>query len=423
MTEPVASLPENPSPSIFRNRDFALFWASRICATLGYTSEGVALGWQVYAIARLDRDVQQSAFLVGMIGLVQFLPMLLLALPAGETADRYSRRGILLAVWVSKIFSAMSLIVVSLQEKPSLVALFVLAALFGVSRAFTMPASGAMAPMLVTRTQLPRAIAWSTIGFQTGAIIGPLLGGLLVAHSPVMAYSAAMLLYAAAGVALLLIRTNTTPAHNGGARLLLIREGLRYIRDNKLVLGAISLDLFAVLLGGATALLPVFARDILAVGPDGFGILRSAPAVGAVGMMLYLSRHPVSRRAGHKLLAAVAVFGLATIVFGLSKFLWLSVGALIVLGAADAISVYVRQSLVQIATPDAMRGRVSAVSGLFISASNELGEFESGVVARLLGPVMGAVFGGVGAIAVTGIWARLFPALRRADRLIEPDKT
>jgi predicted MFS family arabinose efflux permease len=268
--------------------------------------------------------------------------------------------------------------------------------------------------MLVPREILPRAIGWNTLAMQGGMVLGPWLGGLLCAISVPAAYGTSAALYVAAGVAVSFITANTQPDHKGGARLKLIAEGLAYVWSNKIVFGAISLDLFAVLLGGVTALLPVFARDILHIGPDGFGLLRSGPAIGGGLMALALSTRPIQRDAGFWMLVSVAAYGFATIIFAVSTWIWVSMVALAALGAADAVSVFVRQSLIQIVTPDPMRGRVTAVSSLFISASNELGEFESGVAARFLGPIGAAIFGGVGSIALTGVWAKMFPALRDA---------
>jgi MFS family permease len=306
--------------------------------------------------------------------------------------------------------------VLALNPHTALLPIFMIAAVFGVTRAF--PASNALAPMLAPRAELPRALAWSSLAWQGGAVAGPMLAGILVAISPTVAYGAAALLYLGAILSVSLIRGETKPAHNGGRRMDLIKEGVAYVWGNKVVFGALSLDLFAVLLGGATALLPVFARDVLHVGASGFGVLRAGPAIGATTMALILSRRPVHRHAGLWILGGVAVFGAATVVFSLSHWLILSVAALAALGAGDMLSVYVRQTLVQIATPDAMRGRVSAISSVFIGASNELGEFETGVMARWLGPVGAALFGGIGSLAVVGLWARLFPSLRNADRLI-----
>jgi len=272
--------------------------------------------------------------------------------------------------------------------------------------------------MLVPRALLPRAIAWNSLAAQMGTIAGPALAGLLVGQwSSAHSYGVAFLLYMAPIVGMGFVSRPTTPEAQPGSRVERVKQGLRYIRDNKVVLGAISLDLFAVLLGGATALLPVFARDILLVGPEGFGLLRSAPAAGAAVVALVLASRPIRSRAGFSLFTGVAVFGLATIVFGLSRSFWLSLAALATLGGADMVSVYIRQTLIQIVTPDPMRGRVASVSFLFIGASNELGEFESGVTARIFGPVLAAVLGGVASLFVTGLWARLFPELRKVDRL------
>lgn len=409
------------SLSVFRNRPYTYFWLGRVLSTLAMFSQSVTLGWQVYAIARETRSVEESALLVGVVGLAQFLPLFALTLIAGQTADRHDRRSILLVSISVQLLCALALAAVAASPHPSLGAIFALSAVIGVARAFIMPASSALGPMLVPAPLLPRAIAWNSLGMQIGMVFGPLIGGLLCAVSVPVSYGFSATLYLLAALVFLLIRASTRPAYNGGSRRAMIQEGLRYIWSNKLVFGAISLDLFAVLLGGVTALLPVYARDILHIGPDGFGLLRSGPAIGGGLVAVALSIHPIHRHAGPWMLGAVAVFGLATIVFAVSTVVALSMAALIILGAADMISVYVRQSLVQIVTPDAMRGRVSAVSGLFISASNELGEFESGVAARFLGPVGAALLGGFGSIAVTLAWVKLFPALRKADRLVPPE--
>ena len=291
------------------------------------------------------------------------------------------------------------------------------AVIFGTSRAFFSPALTALGPMLVPRELLPRAIAWNSLAGQFASIIGPAIAGILIALSPGAAFEGAFGLYVAALVSVSMIRGVTTPRAQPGSRWNLVKEGLVYVWTNKVVFGAISLDLAAVILGGATALLPAFARDVLKVGPEGFGLLRSAPAAGAATVAIYLSISPVRSKAGLKMFACVAAYAVATIVFGLSRTLWISAGALAALGAADMMSVFVRQTLVQLVTPDPMRGRVAAVSTLFISASNELGEFRGGLVARFIGPINAVVYGGIGALIVTGLWARLFPALRTADRL------
>jgi MFS family permease len=397
-----------------RYPDFSLLLLARFLSSVAMLTQSVTLGWQVYSIARVDHSIAYSSFLVGMIGLVQFVPMLALVLLAGETADRYDRRKILLACCTLQVICSASLAIIAGMAEPSLYAIFAMAALFGVGRAFTMPASASLGPMLVPREILPRAIGWNTLAMQTGMVIGPWLGGVLCAVSVPAAYGTAAVLYVVAGIAVTFIAANTKPDHKGGGRLQLIAEGLAYVWSNKIVFGAISLDLFAVLLGGVTALLPVFARDVLHIGPEGFGLLRSGPAIGGGLMALALSTRPIQRDAGYWMLVSVAAYGVATVIFALSSWIWVSMLALAALGAADAVSVFVRQSLVQIVTPDPMRGRVTAVSSLFISASNELGEFESGVAARFLGPIGAAVFGGVGSIALTGLWAKIFPALRDA---------
>ncbi|WP_421739340.1 MFS transporter [Caulobacter sp.] len=409
--------PDTSTRALLRERDFVLYWTARFVSTLGVQIQSVALGWQVYAIARQTMSVGESAFMVSMIGLAQFLPLLALTLAAGETADRHTRKLIVAATLAIDAVSASVLLALAVSGSHALWPIFAVSVMFGASRAFLSPASSAMGPMLVPRPLLPRAIAWSSLSWQSASIAGPALGGLLLIHSPSMAFGVSFAFYLVAAAMALMIRTNTQPETQPGSRLELIKEGLAYVWNNKIVFGSISLDLFAVILGGATALLPVFAKDVLHIGPGGFGVLRAAPAVGATVVAIYLASNPIRRNAGRIMFLGVALFGAATVVFGLSKLLWLSVGALVLLGGADMLSVYVRQTLVQIVTPDAMRGRVAAVSGVFISASNELGEAESGVAAWFMGPVGAAVFGGIGALGVTGLWAWLFPDLRKADRL------
>jgi MFS family permease len=403
--------------ALLKERDYLAFWCSRWTGSFAAQIQSVAMGWQMYALARQTRSVEESAFLVGMIGLAAFAPVFLLTLPAGETADRHDRKKVLLLCFSGEIVSVLALAFATWRGLASVPLLLGIAAVFGASRAFFAPASTALGPMLVPRKLLPRAIAWNSLAWQTASVAGPAAGGLLVALSPVHAYVTTFALYLVSAAAVASIRKPTQPEVQPGSRWALMKEGLAYVWRQRIVFGAISLDLFAVLLGGATALLPVFARDILHVGAQGFGILRAGPAIGATVVALWLAAHPLRRKAGYFMLGGVALFGLATCVFALSRSLWLSVTALAVLGGADMLSVYVRQTLVQLVTPDPMRGRVAAVSSVFIGASNELGEFESGVVARFLGPVGAALFGGVGALIVTGLWARLFPALRKADRL------
>jgi MFS family permease len=416
---PMSETPIDPTSAraLLRQRGYVLYWIARFGITLGVQIQSVALGWMVYDVARRTHSVAVSSFYVGMIGLVTFIPVFFLALPAGETADRHDRKTILKICYGLEACTATFLTCAVLFHFTSLPMLLSVAAVYGAVRAYLGPAGSAMGPMLVPRELLPRSIAWSSLAWQSGAIAGPALGGVILGFSPAIAFGACAFFYLLALVLVSLIREDTQPVVGAGSRLELVKEGLAYVWNNKIVFGAISLDLFAVLLGGATALLPVFARDVLHVGPEGFGLLRAGPAIGAALVAIVLAAYPIRRHAGAFMFWGVAVFGAATIVFGLSKSLPLSVAALAVLGAADMLSVYVRSTLVQIVIPDAMRGRVSSVSQLFIGASNELGEFESGIVARFLGPVGAALFGGVGALMVTGLWAWMFPALRKADRL------
>jgi MFS family permease len=418
MSDTPSDDPEIPSArALLKERDYLFFWGTRWTGSFASQIQSVAMGWQMYALARQSRSVEESAFLVGMIGLAAFVPVFLLTLPAGEAADRYDRKKVLLICLTGEIASVLALALATVNHMATPELLLGIAAVFGASRAFFAPANTALGPMLVPRRLLPRAIAWNSLAWQTASIAGPAAAGLLVARSAETAYFTTFGLYGLSAMLVLMIRANAKPEVKPGSRLQLMKEGLAYVWRQKIVFGAISLDLFAVLLGGATALLPVFARDVLHVGPEGFGILRAGPAIGATAVALYLAANPIRQHAGRIMFLGVATFGLATVVFGVSKSMWLSVAALAVLGGADMLSVFVRQTLVQLVTPDHMRGRVASVSSVFIGASNELGEFESGVVARLLGPVGAAVFGGVGAVVVTALWARLFPDLRRADRL------
>jgi len=403
--------------ALLKQRDYLVFWVSRWSGAFAAQIESVALGWQMYALARRTHGVAQSAFFVGMIGLAAFIPVLLLPLPAGEAADRYDRRNIALACLAGEMVTAFVLTLAAWRDLATPALLLAVAVVFGANRAFFSPASTAMGPMLVPRELLPRSIAWNSLAWQTASVGGPAVAGVLVAISPAHAFVTALILYAVSGLCVATIRKSAKPKAQPGSRWSLMKAGLAYVWREKIVFGAISLDLFAVLLGGATALLPVFARDVLHIGAEGFGLLRAAPALGATVVALWLAAHPIRTKAGTYMFAGVAVFGLATCVFALTKALWLSVAALAVLGGADMLSVYVRQTLIQLVTPDPMRGRVAAVSSVFIGASNELGEFESGVAARFLGPIGAALFGGIGSVVVTGLWAWLFPQLRKADRL------
>jgi MFS family permease len=417
---PAAESPPNPEDDDrhpLRIPDFRAFWLSRVCSVLGTSAQSAAIAWQVYDLARQTHSVAQSALYIGLIGLAQFLTLFAFTIPAGIVADRYDRKRIISVVLGLQLLLSVAFVLYSLLPRPPIWGLFGLSAFLGAFRAFSAPASSAMGPMLVPKIVLPRSIAVNSMAMQMGLIIGPALGGVLVGFSPRFAYGWCATLCLVAAVLVLTIKSPTAPEARAGSKMEMMKEGFAYIWSNKVVLGAISLDLFAVLLGGATALMPIFVKDILHAGPQTFGLLRASPALGAIAMSFALSTWPIRRHAGPWMFGGVAVFGLATIVFGLSTLVWLSIAAMIVLGAADMISVYVRGTLVQIVTPGHMRGRVSSVSYLFIGASNELGEFETGVVARFLGPVGAALFGGVGSLIVTGAWIRLFPALFRADRL------
>jgi MFS family permease len=408
--------------SLLAYRDFRLFWIARFSAVFATMAMVVVIGWQVYDIARSDYGMtpKQAAFQLGLIGIAQFTPLLLLTPLAGWVADRFERRLIARLANTIDMACAAVLAIMTAQDTLTLPILFGLAAFHGVARVFVGPAMSAIAPNLVPPAVLPQAIAMNSIAWQSASVGGPALGGLLYAISPVSPYWFSVGALGIAIIALSLIKPIAPPVIKGNAHpVQQMVDGLHYVRRERFLFGAITLDLFAVLLAGATALLPVYARDILHVGPQGLGILRAAPALGAAVLAFWFSFRPLKNNVGVKMLWAVVVFGLATIVFGLSTNMLLSLSMLVVLGAADMLSVYVRSSLVQLNTPDDMRGRVSAVSNLAISGSNELGEAQSGVAAALLGPVGAVVFGGIGAICVTMLWARLFPELRNA-RTFEP---
>jgi len=409
-------------PEPLRIPAFRYFWIARLSSTIAQMAMVIVIGWQVYDIARHTMGVNAAALRLGVIGLVQFIPLFALTLVTGWTADRLDRRWIARAAVALELGCAAALAWFAWNHTTTLTILYIVAALLGVARAFAGPALGALAPNLVPREILPRAIALSSIAWQSGAIAGPALGGYLYAWAPFAPYVASTLLFALGLAGLFAIgpiaRTEIDRGPNPWEQMV---EWLRYVRHNRLVLGAISLDLFAVLLGGATAMLPAFARDVLHSGPEGLGHLRAAPALGATLTAAFFSFRPLKHNVGVKMLTAVGVFGAATIIFGFSRSMPLSLVCLALLGSADMFSVYVRQSLIQLYTPDAMRGRVGAVSSLFISASNELGEAESGFLGALIGPVPAVIAGGVGAIAVVVLWSWWFPELRLAKRFDQPD--
>ncbi|MBA3048724.1 MAG: MFS transporter [Brevundimonas sp.] len=418
-TEPVQPPPPEGPASPWAIRDFRLLWVGRVAAVLGIQIQSSALLWQVYEIARRDHPVAEASLYLGLVGLCQFLPLLALTLPAGAMADRRDRKTTVTLSILVEGGCALAFLAMAIHGHPPLWGLLAVAAVFGAARAFLAPASQAFLPMVVGRRALPPAIAAQSIAFQTGAIAGPALGGVIVGFSVPGAYGVALAMFAIVFASLVLIRTSGKPAVSPTrvSPFDQVREGLAYVWNTKIVLGAISLDLIVVLLAGVALLTPIFAADILHVGAVGFGLLRAAFGAGALLMALYLSRFPIVKHGGKWMFGAVAVFGLCTLAFGLSTSVWLSGAMLFVGGAADMISVNIRQTLIQLATPDHMRGRVSSVSMLFIGASNELGEAWSGVAVRLLGPIGAAVYGGLGALTATGLWARWFPALRKADRL------
>jgi MFS family permease len=392
------------------HRPFNLYWVLRGLSSMSYQVMTVAVGWQVY-------DLTHSPLDLGLVGLAQFVPAMLLALPAGHAIDRYRRRTIVRSCVLANMAVALLLCLASATGHIKVGFIYPLACLLGATQAFDRPAMSALLAGLVPRSSYGRAIAWSSSVGQTATIVGPAIGGLLYGLGPIFTYGACALIYLTGfGMALLLPAGTHTPGREP-ATLRSVFAGLAFIARDKTILGSISLDLFAVMLGGATALLPVYARDILEVGPVGLGLLRGAPAVGALLVSSLLARFPLQRHNGPAMFASVVIFGLATCVFAVSTDYMLSLGALAFLGAADMISVYVRLTLVQLRTPDEMRGRVSSVNFIFIGTSNQFGEFESGVTAAWLGTVPAVLLGGIGTLAVVGIWWFLFPGLRKVDRL------
>lgn len=396
--------------SIFREQSYTRFWLARVCSTLANQMVAVAVGWQLY-------DLTHSTFALGMVGLVQFMPLVLLMLVVGHVADRFNRKTILAICQVVEAIAIGALALTTFLGHLHPAGIFCALTVIGTARAFEGPATHSLVPALVEKRMVPQAIAWSTSAFQTASIVGPALGGLLYMFGAHVPYAAAAVICVAASVLSYSIRPRLMPAEESARKTNSVFSGIHYIRDHKNILGALSLDMFVVLLGGATALLPAFARDILHTGPWGLGLLRLAPAAGAFITSIFMAHRTFGRKTGMAMFASVIIFGLATVGFALSHFLWLSVALLVVLGGADVVSVVIRASLVQIQTPDAMRGRVSAVNSLFVGTSNELGEFESGVTAAWFGLIPATVIGGVGSVIIAIIWMRLFPGLRQLDRL------
>lgn len=402
--------------SPLRIPDFRKFWLARFASVIATTGMVVIIGYQFYDVARADygMGMKQAAFQLGMLGLVQFVPLFLLTPVAGVVADRFDRRKVAGLAMCVDLLIALGLGLSTWLEMRSLPLLFTFAALHGVARVFVGPAMGAIAPNIVPPELLPRAVALNSIAWQAGTVIGPAAYGFLFASEPSLPYWISAVLMVIATMGVMAIQAAPPPEANKTHPIRQIVAGFHFVWNERFLLGCITLDLFAVLLGGATALLPVFARDILQVGPEGLGQMRAAPAVGAAVVALGLFFRPIATNVGMKMLLAVAGFGALTIAFGLSRNLYLSLVFLALLGASDMISMFIRSTLVQLNTPDDVRGRVSAISGLAISASNELGEMQSGLAAALLGATGAVVFGGGAAIIVTVLWALLFPEIRRA---------
>jgi MFS family permease len=396
--------------SPFRAPGFRRYWTTQLCAGFASQMQGVAIGWQVYDMTHRPLDL-------GFVGRAQFLPVAALALVAGQVADHYDRRRVFAWCLVLEILCAALLLMLTVMGNTKPLWIFGVLLLAGVARAFKFPATMALLPNLLPAQQFASAAALTSSASQSAAIVGPALGGLLYAIAPSVVYGVGLLLLLAAVVQVRLIQLERMMTAPKAVTWASVVAGIRFIRVQPIVLGAISLDLFAVLLGGATALLPMYARDILDVGPWGLGLLRSAPAIGALSMAVFLARHPVRTRIGRILFLAVGIFGLATIGFALSRYFWLSLSMLAFLGASDMVSVVIRRLVVQLSTPDEMRGRVGAVEFVFIGASNELGDFESGVTAAWFGIVPAALLGGVGTLFIVLLWPWLFPSLRQVDKL------
>src|SRR5271156_1587233 len=405
--------PRIDTRSVFREPRYVRFWFARICSTISFQMAAVAVGWQMYALTH-------STFALGMVGLVQFLPMVLLTLVVGQVADRFNRKTIISICQVVEGLTLALLALSSYLHRLHPYGIYCAVAAIGASRAFESPSTQALVPGLVEDAKVPQAIAFSTSANQTASIVGPALGGLLYAFGAHVPYGLCACLFGTAALLSSTIVPKRRIAGKAPVTAKSVLAGIRYIGERKNILGAISLDLFVVLLGGATALLPAYARDILHTGPWGLGLLRLSPAVGALSTSIFLAHHPIRTKAGQRMFAAVIVFGVATVAFALSRSVWLSMAILSVLGAADVTSVVVRSSLVQMETPDEMRGRVSAVNSLFIGTSNQLGEFESGITASWFGVIPATIIGGVGSIVIALIWMGLFPGLRQLESVAGP---
>ncbi|MEY4099494.1 MAG: hypothetical protein RL300_665 [Pseudomonadota bacterium] len=405
-------MPHPTLSNLMRQRAFMRFWLARLTGVMANQMLMVAVGWHMY-------DLTGSAWDLGLVGLFQFVPALLMTLPAGHAADRWHRGKIFAACMALQALVATAMALTAWNQNASRELILGLSVLLGVARAFQMPAQQAITPLLVPQSMLQRAVTFSSTGIGFAIMTGPALGGVIYMAGATAVYASCTALFLMSTSLTLGVRYAHQISHNA-MNWSSTLAGVAFVWRKKVLLGALSLDLFAVLLGGATALLPIYAKDILHTGPEGLGLLRAAPSVGALMMSVALMRWPLQRQVGHTLLGAVAIFGLANLVFGLSTHMGLSLLALAVAGAADNISVVIRQTIMQVDTPDDIRGRVSAVNSIFIGASNQLGEFESGALAAIVGPVPSVVIGGLGTLAVAALWFRLFPGLAQRDQLEKP---
>ncbi len=423
MNDPVSGVSSvsSDSYSLFKQRDFMLYMVARLFANLGVQMQTVAVGWAVYSKTSQPLDL-------GLVGLSQFAPFVLLVLPAGHFADHHDRRRIVVGCLALHAVCALILGLFTLIDLASIWPIFAAMTLLGSARAFIMPAAQALLPNMVPREHFGRAVGFNSSVYQLTTIVGPAIGGVLLIAGSLTVFIVVLTCTTIATLCALAVRTNGVVRRNESVAVIAepdlksLLSGLSFVRSKPAVLGAISLDLFAVLFGGSVALLPVYARDILHIGPSGLGLLRSAPGVGAVACAIWLTAKPINKHVGAWMFGSVAVFGLSTIIFGASTYFSLSLFALVILGASDMVSVFVRGYLVQVLTPDYIRGRVSAISSVFIGASNELGEFESGVTAEWFGTIRSVVIGGIATIGITMLWTKLFPAIRNMNQFPEVER-
>ncbi len=415
MSEPAKpSFKKKSGHVAFQHKDYRFFWMARVLGVLAIEMQITALSWQVYQLTGKALDL-------GLVGLAQFMPFLMLFLISGSVADRYQRKKIMSICVAIQMLCALAFFIMTVTGNANFLAIFTILIFLGIARAFQSPAQSAIVPLLVPKEHFANAIAWTSSGFQMARIAGPGIAGIIIIAGEQWVYGTAIILFVFSTIFTLMVKTNTQIISHVPVTIDNILTGLKFALKRQIIIGSIGLDLFAVLLGGATALLPIFATDILNVGSAGFGALRATHMIGALIGALTLTQYPISRHAGKKLLSTVAIFGLGIIVFGISTSFWLSLSALFILGAADSVSVFIRNNLVQIITPDNMRGRVSAVSAVFIGASNELGELESGVTAHFWGVVPAVIIGGIGTVFISGLFAMIFPQLREVDSLNHDD--